>query len=612
MTVLSFIHPHEIVADSILEGDDFADAPPAAANYREAEIAGLACDGCAHFEVVGGPDENGVPNGVCHLWEAKVRGSYVCDRFTSPEPEDDIPDDHSGRVNSPIMDWFSDDDKNGKTVFELFMPGEGLACAEEDNLIKKVVLRTGTWAMTPSLQGPQRKPFKVVLDGPSKPAEGIVSLADIKSGFDEEAYEHVTVPLSHADKVDENTGYVKKLDIVPRSETEGDLVASIHFTDPKIRQKTKEGSIANTSVGLFYDHVRKSDGKVFPVAMAHSALTNRPWINGMQPFGIAASDDDAPQQVVSLQPEETISKWSPDQSFGTISAKVQEALGQDLHLSADYVVKDIAPGSALVSNQVSEMEWLVGVDVDDQGKVTVVPTAEWLVQDADEEATREDAPADPPEQPVEDEPALAASDDLRAAQAVRRRAGSGNNPGGPIMGATRASLLDRLTGVQLSDEQRAAIEEAEQENQRLRSSEETRQKNAKEDRAKKYAALFADYPGTAAKISRVFLSDDGGPAVAELPEQTVMLSDDKSEKQERIEKPSVGDVLADVFDSLPTKQNGRVNLSDMAPSLLDGDHVRPPADPTEENEDVATRTAKAAQSLGIKLPGNNGSQGGDS
>jgi hypothetical protein len=53
----------------------------------------------------------------------------------------------------------------------------------------------------------------------------------------------------------------------------------------------KNGSIANTSVGLFYDYIRKEDGRKFPIALAHVALTNHPWINGMQPFGMSESEN---------------------------------------------------------------------------------------------------------------------------------------------------------------------------------------------------------------------------------------------------------------------------------------------------------------------------------
>jgi hypothetical protein len=64
-----------------------------------------------------------------------------------------------------------------------------------------------------------------------------------------------------------------------------------HFTDKKAGAKVAEGSIANTSVGLEFDYVRKDDGKKFPIVLRHNALTNRPWLGRkLAPFGLAESE----------------------------------------------------------------------------------------------------------------------------------------------------------------------------------------------------------------------------------------------------------------------------------------------------------------------------------
>src|SRR3954453_16640108 len=60
------------------EGDELADAPPPAAENRPADIEGIACWNCAHFEATGTNDAD-FPAGICHLWEALVQGQNTCD-----------------------------------------------------------------------------------------------------------------------------------------------------------------------------------------------------------------------------------------------------------------------------------------------------------------------------------------------------------------------------------------------------------------------------------------------------------------------------------------------------------------------------------------------------
>ncbi len=174
---------------------------------------------------------------------------------------------------------------------EIALAGDATELAEDDEgLIWKEALKTGVCATTPGAnQKPTFKPLVVKLDT-DEPRE--ISLQKLVSHFESGAVEHVTVPLSHADRVDENTGYVRKLRIEPDPSRPGEhrLMAGYHFTEPDIKGKVKRGTIANNSVGVLFDHVRKMDGKRFNQVLAHIALTNRPWIGGLQPFGVNASD----------------------------------------------------------------------------------------------------------------------------------------------------------------------------------------------------------------------------------------------------------------------------------------------------------------------------------
>jgi hypothetical protein len=157
---------------------------------------------------------------------------------------------------------------------ELFCDG-GPAEIGDDGLIWKTAARTGTWKLSPLPGGEPLTIDKPLLD-------------DVQAAFDDGAWEHVTVPLSHADRVDENTGYVKALKVEPDPHRPGQHVlrTGIKFTDPDVRKKVSEGSIANCSVGVSLSgHTRTEDGKFFPRVLKHVALTNRPWLNGLAPFG---------------------------------------------------------------------------------------------------------------------------------------------------------------------------------------------------------------------------------------------------------------------------------------------------------------------------------------
>ena len=158
---------------------------------------------------------------------------------------------------------------------------------EKDGLVWKTAARTGVWHRSPLPGGDP-----LTIDRPL--------LEDVTRAFSEGAWEHVTVPLSHRDRVDENTGFVRALRVEddPRRPGQAVLKAGIKFTEPDIRDKVLRGSIANCSVGIsLKGHTRTEDGRHFPRVLKHLALTNQPWLNGLDPFGELAASMDGTKPV---------------------------------------------------------------------------------------------------------------------------------------------------------------------------------------------------------------------------------------------------------------------------------------------------------------------------
>jgi hypothetical protein len=179
--------------------------------------------------------------------------------------------------------------------FSIFLAEDSQPEEADGKLITKVALRTGTWLMSPGADGKKvMRPLKIV-KGHSDLANNVLGMQDLVDSVDDRAFDHVTVPLSHNDRPEENTGEVKRAWIEEDADRPGEAVLKLasEFTEPDIEGKVRRGSIRNNSVGVIYDHVRNSDGKKFVAALKHMALTNKPWINGLQPFGLAASEDKA-------------------------------------------------------------------------------------------------------------------------------------------------------------------------------------------------------------------------------------------------------------------------------------------------------------------------------
>lgn len=182
----------------------------------------------------------------------------------------------------------SDDDQ---LMAEVYFDSEPVSSPDSDGLIWKTILREGVWKISPGSNAKESKPLTVVRDGQSSGDKLIISMSELKENFEKGAIEHVTIPTSHKDSVTENTGYVRKLRIGQDEQGRSILEAGMDFTDPEVKRKVQEGSIANTSSGVLFGYQHKETGDKFNSVLAHAALTNRPWITGMKPFGVQASED---------------------------------------------------------------------------------------------------------------------------------------------------------------------------------------------------------------------------------------------------------------------------------------------------------------------------------
>jgi hypothetical protein len=139
--------------------------------------------------------------------------------------------------------------------------------------------------------------------------------------------------------------------------------------------------------------------------------------------------------------------------------------------------------------------------------------------------------------------------------------------------------LDRLD---LSDEQRAAFQSILDENAVLSAS--AREADAEKRISELEEMGLKERPGFLKLYREVMLSDDGGPAV-------VVLSDDSEEKV----KLTAIEILDRALDALKTDE-GQVALSDQA--LVSGNDNPPPADASEELA-LDERVSEVKKALGL-------------
>lgn len=201
-----------------------------------------------------------------------------------------------------------------------------------DGLMWEPIIRSGQWAVRPGTTGKTKRiPLKVVA-GHSKNQRREIGLADIVAAHEDEAVQHVTVPLSHANSTAENQGFVDKLKIVDGTVKDQKtkqmvdckvLMGGYRITEPEAKGKLERGTWANRSAGILYDYVNTETGKSYPVVLEHVAITNKPWITGMASFGRKLAGTGEKLDTVALD----LSDEGPDEDEYALSLSAEGQLG---------------------------------------------------------------------------------------------------------------------------------------------------------------------------------------------------------------------------------------------------------------------------------------------
>lgn len=142
---------------------------------------------------------------------------------------------------------------------------------DEEGLIWRTVLRTGTWT-APVKNSPWTEGDSLVITKER--------LDTLLSNFYDGAFEYVTVPDTHNETPLANKGFIREMKIVKNGDNY-ELKAGFEITNEETKNAIMEGSIAGVSCGIIFDHVRTSDKKKFEAAIFHVALTNQPYIDGL-------------------------------------------------------------------------------------------------------------------------------------------------------------------------------------------------------------------------------------------------------------------------------------------------------------------------------------------
>ncbi len=415
---------------------------------------------------------------------------------------------------------------------------------EDDGLIWKDVLREGEWAYRP---GPNQKPINVplrVVPGNSTSREEI-GMRDLVEAFEDGAVEHVTIPTNHGDKPHENTGFTRKLKIVER-DGKHILRAGIDFTEPDIKEKVSRGTIANSSAGIIFDYIQKQTGKKYKQVLGHIALTNKPWITGNQPFGVAASEhysEDEIQTVVDEDQElerlkEDIKTFSNTQERLVQRAQTLGAnqLIPDLNLPRFVIPEDGAESGAEKESHTNKEENM-----------------------AERTESTEDTPVNPPSSAPEVTP----------------------------------DMLDQLKA-DLAEQFKADLEAKNAEIESLREKASKQDEEIRAARVEKRiselsGAGLSEYPGLLAEIRGLMLADSG--------EETLSLSEAPKEGADPVEvKLSVTDALERVITALPTN-DGKITLGEQHSDL--DDHSRPATEVVIDDSNLEARIDKFAEEVGF-------------
>lgn len=199
---------------------------------------------------------------------------------------------------------------NNKTdlSFEIFTPDfnldEPVSLGEDDDgLIWAPIVRSGMLATRPGPNGEKLNKPLIFVSGNSKDQLKEIGLQDIVDAFNDEAVEYVTIPIdiinegktvsAHNNALIQNTGLIKGLKIADSKKIPGEkiILAAHNITEPDFKGKIERGTIPSRSCGLLHDYKNTTTGKIYPIVLEHVALTSKPWVGGMEPYGAKEFSD---------------------------------------------------------------------------------------------------------------------------------------------------------------------------------------------------------------------------------------------------------------------------------------------------------------------------------
>lgn len=470
-----------------------------------------------------------------------------------------------------------DEEVNQVELGELFCSDTSVS--ESDGLIWKVALPVGELKLSPGWNGkPVHRPLRVI-EGSSEDPKSAIGLNDIVEAFEEGAVQHVTVPLSHADKVHENTGFVRRLKVVDLPDGRKALSCGIEFTEPEIRERVRRGSIANVSVGVQFDYHKKDSGKRYKAALQHVALTNHPWVPGMPPFGAQMSEQavivplelaEADEKEVSW--EETQGVWrrrdllcdaleavSETMELMDFDRSVAIVLGEDgKQMQVPYVVEEgsafLAFGNATPVEVVAEDSVVVEAEGETAGE------EEQLAEVVEEQNSTltDETPADV---------AAGEPNELQAAQTAREQLVTTNEKEGGD------HMSDEV--IEMSEDVKAKLARLEELEAKVRETEvEARVTELSE-------AGLGQYPGFLKAVRELMLADDGGPAA-------VLLSEEGGERT----GITVTQIVERLVEGLPRDEEGQFKLSEQH---IDVGAVAPEIEDSSTSEESEADAAAAAR-----------------
>jgi hypothetical protein len=571
------VDPEEILSD-VAPDEVPAESPPAASNYREGDIQGINCASCVKFNYQGVLEEGEslIPTGTCDLWEAKVRGDWVSDGFASSDP--------------PLNDkgeemWdFADDQKYFSEIHLA-----GTEQKEEGGFVLKEILRTGEWPVIPTAGGVVKKPLKIIRDGQSDSANGVISMSEVIQNFDAKVIPNPQIPLSddqkdHKNITRLNTGFVRGLSIVD-SDSGSKLVAKMEFTEPEVKDKVLRGTYADVSCGIPW-RVR-SRGKTYGSTLEHVCITNRPFIDGLGPFLAASDKGDADvghfgdvaskEELEEKTSPEEIPEEKPKLTFSQLSELLHKSIGNIPYARpSDYEIKDVGEGFGKIRNKTSDTTW----------------TATFTISDEEDQPTRLELSDPSSWEIVEDEEKKEPSansgssarsfqmDDLEQARRLRELRFSQTTNNQREKEEDMPLTREALDALEMSDDARTAIQSVLDEHAQLRASARNADVDRRVDELKGLG--LEERPGFLKLYRSVMLSDDGGPAV--------VLSEEGQEK----ERLTALEILDRTVEALKNDE-GKLNLSDQ--HLVSGNDEKPPATPENEQKPLEERTAEARQSI---------------